>query len=91
MAYFLAFSAALVALVLAIPAVLGLYWTFQLSLTFLYAIVAIGIGICWGQGGFLPLGQGMFLGLGAYMSGLILVNYSGSAIIWLLLPAAAIV
>ncbi|MFI7227849.1 urea ABC transporter permease subunit UrtC [Nonomuraea angiospora] len=31
-----------------------------------YAIVALGIGLSWGQGGMLTLGQGVFFGLGGY-------------------------
>lgn len=32
-----------------------------------YAIVAVGIGLAWGRGGMLVLGQGVFFGLGAYL------------------------
>jgi urea transport system permease protein len=32
-----------------------------------YAIVAVGIGLAWGRGGMLTLGQGLFFGLGAYV------------------------
>jgi urea transport system permease protein len=35
-----------------------------------YAIVAAGIGLAWGRGGMLTLGQGVFFGLGAYMMGM---------------------
>ena len=35
-----------------------------------YAIVAVGIGLAWGRGGMLTLGQGVFFGLGAYMMGM---------------------
>jgi urea transport system permease protein len=31
------------------------------------AMVAVGIGLAWGQGGMLVLGQGLFFGLGGYM------------------------
>src|SRR5260370_35042719 len=31
-----------------------------------YAFVALGLVICWGYGGILSLGQGVFLGLGGY-------------------------
>ena len=31
-----------------------------------YAIVAVGIGLAWGRGGMLVLGQGVFFGLGGY-------------------------
>ncbi len=32
-----------------------------------WAMVAVGIGLAWGKGGMLVLGQGVFFGLGAYM------------------------
>ncbi len=31
-----------------------------------YAFVAIGLVLCWGYGGILSLGQGVFFGLGGY-------------------------
>src|SRR6266852_7276602 len=31
-----------------------------------YAFVAIGLVLCWGMGGILSLGQGVFFGLGGY-------------------------
>src|SRR6187402_1672975 len=31
-----------------------------------YAFVAVGLVLCWGQGGILSLGQGVFFGLGGY-------------------------
>jgi len=31
------------------------------------AMVAVGIGLAWGQGGLLTMGQGVFFGLGAYL------------------------
>ncbi|MEA2500850.1 MAG: urea transport system permease protein [Actinomycetota bacterium] len=31
-----------------------------------YAIIAVGIGLAWGQGGMLTLGQGVFFGTGGY-------------------------
>jgi urea transport system permease protein len=48
------------------PAVLG---SFQLNLLgrfCCYALVAVGIGLAWGRGGMLTLGQGVYFGLGAY-------------------------
>ena len=32
-----------------------------------YAMVAVGIGLAWGRGGMLTLGQGVFFGIGAYL------------------------
>ncbi len=86
MAFSLARSAALAALLLVLPFALGEYLAFQLSLYFLYAIVALGIGLCWGQAGFLPLGQALFMGLGAYLAGFALIHFKGTP--WLL-PALA--
>lgn len=37
-----------------------------------FAIVAMGIGLAWGQGGMLTLGQGIFFGLGGYSMGMYL-------------------
>lgn len=57
----------LAALMLVIfPLIMGAY---QLSLTgrFLsFGLVAIGLVLCWGYGGILSLGQGIFFGLGGY-------------------------
>jgi len=56
---------ALVVLVI-LPLVLD---TFRLNLVgkyLTYAFVAIGLVLCWGYGGILSLGQGIFFGLGGY-------------------------
>src|SRR6185295_1643388 len=53
---------------------------------------ALGLGVCWGRAGFLPLGQGLFFGLAAYLSGLALIAFDESpGWLLLLLPLAAIV
>lgn len=63
-------------MVIAVAAVLlfalapALLTPFRLSLLgkyLCYAIVAVGIGLAWGRGGMLLLGQGVFFGLGAYL------------------------
>ncbi len=59
-----AILAALIFLVL--PAVLD---NFRLNLFgkyLTYAFVAVGLALCWGAGGILSLGQGVFFGLGGY-------------------------
>ncbi|MCD0453522.1 urea ABC transporter permease subunit UrtC [Actinocorallia sp. API 0066] len=46
---------------------------FRLSLLAKYlclAIAALGIGLAWGQGGMMTLGQGVFFGLGGYAMGM---------------------
>jgi urea transport system permease protein len=58
--------AALVLFVLA-PAVLSGFRLGLLAKYLCYAMVAVGIGLAWGRGGMLTLGQGVFFGLGAYL------------------------
>ncbi|GLW33022.1 urea ABC transporter permease subunit UrtC [Actinoplanes regularis] len=60
------FAVAAVVLFAVAPVVLG---DFRLGLLAKYlclAIVAVGIGLAWGRGGMLTLGQGVFFGLGGY-------------------------
>ncbi|MBT1173033.1 urea ABC transporter permease subunit UrtC [Bifidobacterium sp. MA2] len=56
-----------IALIFLAPAVMSVYSLGLLSKYLCYAMVAIGIGLAWGQGGMLTLGQGLFFGLGAYV------------------------
>ena len=90
MASFLGHSAALVAALAVLPQLVGEFWAYTLALYFLYAIAALGIGLCWGQAGFLPLGQAMFFGLAAYLSGLSLIHFKDSWLLLVLLPGAAL-
>jgi len=81
-----------IATVLLLPLAVGDFWAYQLGLLYLYAIAALGLGVCWGRAGFLPLGQGLFFGLAAYLSGLSLIAFEDRP--WLavaLLPLAAVV
>lgn len=48
------------------PAILSPFRLDLLSKYICWAIVAVGIGLAWGRGGMLVLGQGLFFGLGAY-------------------------
>lgn len=58
---------AVAVLVLAVaPAVLDPFRLGLLAKYLCYAIAALGIGLAWGQGGMLTLGQGVFFGLGGY-------------------------
>src|SRR3954470_22204969 len=75
-------AAAALAALLLLPLVIGDFWSYQLALLFLYAIAALGVGLCWGRAGFLPLGQGLFFGLAAYLSGLALIRFEETP--WLL-------
>jgi urea transport system permease protein len=69
-AFLARFGLAAVTLLLVAPALLN---DFRLSLLARYlclAIIAVGIGLAWGQGGMLVLGQGLFFGLGGYAMGM---------------------
>jgi branched-chain amino acid transport system permease protein len=85
-------AASIVVLIaVALPFLLGQFWAYQLGLYALYAVAAVGVGLCWGQAGFLPLGQALFFGLAAYLSGLAFVAFADTPIIAvLILPFAAI-
>ena len=56
---------AVVLLVLA-PALLSDFRLNNLGKYCCWAIVAVGIGLAWGRGGMLVMGQGVFFALGAY-------------------------
>jgi urea transport system permease protein len=56
---------AIVLLVVA-PSLLSMHWVNNLGKYCTWAIVAVGIGLAWGRGGMLVMGQGVFFGLGAY-------------------------
>jgi branched-chain amino acid transport system permease protein len=87
----LAHRAALLVVLAVLPFVLGEFLAYQLALYFLYAIAALGIGLTWGQAGFLPLGQAMFIGIAAYLSGHVMRAFGDSLALVVLLPLAALV
>lgn len=68
----IAFGVAAVLLLAVAPATLSDFWLNTLAKYLCYAIVAVGIGLAWGQGGMLTLGQGVFFGLGGYAMGMYL-------------------
>lgn len=53
-------------LLLVAPAVLSQFRLDNLARYCCYAIAAVGIGLAWGRGGMLVMGQGVFFGLGGY-------------------------
>jgi len=61
------FAAGAVLLLVAAPAALSAFNLALLGKFICFAIVAVGIGLAWGRGGMLTLGQGVFFGLGAYI------------------------
>jgi urea transport system permease protein len=52
------------------PAALSTFRLGLLGQFLCYAIVAVGIGLAWGRGGMLVLGQGVFFGIGGYIMGM---------------------
>ncbi|NUS91597.1 MAG: urea ABC transporter permease subunit UrtC [Nocardia sp.] len=61
------FAIAAVLLFAVAPAVLSDFRLNLLGKFLCFGIVAVGIGLAWGRGGMLTLGQGVFFGLGAYI------------------------
>ncbi|TMR99054.1 urea ABC transporter permease subunit UrtC [Nonomuraea basaltis] len=62
----LPFAAIAVIALVAAPLLLEPFRLGLLAKYLCYAIVALGIGLAWGKGGMLTLGQGVFFGLGGY-------------------------
>jgi len=62
----LAFSVLALLLVVVLPLSLDIFRLGQVGKYLTYAFVAIGLVLCWGYGGILSLGQGVFYGLGGY-------------------------
>jgi len=87
MAFSRAAKLTLAVLLLAFPFLADSFTAYQLGLYLLYGMVAQGIALCWGRAGFLPLGQALFFGIGAYLSGAALKADPGWA---LLIPAVAV-
>jgi urea transport system permease protein len=61
------FALGALALLVVAPAVLSDFRLSLLGRFICYGIVAVGIGLAWGRGGMLTLGQGVFFGLGGYV------------------------
>ncbi|UDY25216.1 urea ABC transporter permease subunit UrtC [Nocardioides sp. Kera G14] len=74
---------AVVALLLLVvaPGVLSEFRLNNLAKYCAWAMVAVGIGLAWGRGGMLVMGQGVFFGLGAYAMGMHMqLEASGGAV-----------
>ena len=70
-----------------VPFVWSSFAAYELGLYLLYGMVGQGIALCWGRAGFLPLGQALFFGIGAYLAGAGLKTFGGES--WLLVPVLA--
>ena len=77
--------AALAAVLLCAPLFLSTFQLTLMSRLVCYAIVAVGIGLAWGRGGMLTLGQGVFFGIGAYIMAMHML-YSDSQIFGTTVP-----
>ena len=75
---------ALLAALLLVPLLGGDFLAWQMGLFLLYGVAAQGVGFAWGRGGFLPLGNALFFGLGAYGAAGVLRATDGTLLINLL-------
>jgi ABC-type branched-subunit amino acid transport system ATPase component/ABC-type branched-subunit amino acid transport system permease subunit len=66
-----------------------LYYQNMFILSMVFAIGAVGLNLITGYAGYVSLGQGAFLGLGAYTVGLCVNKIGGSPWVWV--PAAGVV
>jgi len=74
------------ATVLLAPTLVGDFGAYQIALYLLLGIVTQSVALCWGGAGFLSLGQAVFFGLGAYLSGALLRASIAQPLMLLLLP-----
>jgi branched-chain amino acid transport system permease protein len=63
-----------VAIVAALPLILPSYWTQMLAQVIIMALFATALNMEMGYAGMMPLGQSMFLGLGAYSFGIFILK-----------------
>jgi ABC-type branched-subunit amino acid transport system ATPase component/ABC-type branched-subunit amino acid transport system permease subunit len=59
-----------------------LYYQNMFILALVFAIGAVGLNIITGYAGYVSLGQGAFLGLGAYTAGILSTDVGGSPFVW---------
>jgi branched-chain amino acid transport system permease protein len=67
----------------------NLYYQNMFILSMVFAIGAVGLNIITGYAGYVSLGQGAFVGLGAYVVGIGVSKIGGSPWVWV--PAAGVV
>jgi ABC-type branched-subunit amino acid transport system ATPase component/ABC-type branched-subunit amino acid transport system permease subunit len=66
-----------------------LYYQNMIILSLVFAIGAVGLNIISGYGGYISLGQGAFLGLGAYTLAILSTRVEAS--VWLWVPLAGVI
>lgn len=72
----------------ALPFLTDEFTSYQIGLFLIYGIATQGVALCWGRLGFLPLGNALFFGLGAYLAGGSLKAASSDALWYATLPLA---
>lgn len=82
-------NAALTLCLLLVPWLGGDFLAWQIGLFLLYGVAAQGVGFAWGSGGFLPLGNALFFGLGAYAAAATLHASEGA--FWINLGAMVVI
>jgi ABC-type branched-subunit amino acid transport system ATPase component/ABC-type branched-subunit amino acid transport system permease subunit len=65
-----------------------LYYQNMIMLSMVFAIGAVGLNIITGYAGYVSLGQGAFLGLGAYTAAILSNDVGGNPFVWM--PAAGL-
>ncbi len=60
--------AAFILLIMAAPAALDEFWLNRISKFLVFGMLGVAVSLSWGYAGILNLGQGLFFGLGAYMT-----------------------
>ncbi|MGD8175482.1 urea ABC transporter permease subunit UrtC [Marinimicrobium sp. ARAG 43.8] len=68
----LSFAVLAVVLIVVFPLALDIFRLNLVGKYLTYAFVALGLVLCWGYGGVLSLGQGVFFGIGGYMMAMFL-------------------
>jgi branched-chain amino acid transport system ATP-binding protein/branched-chain amino acid transport system permease protein len=66
-----------------------LFYQNMIILSLVFAIGAVGLNVIMGYGGYISLGQGAFIGLGAYTVGIATTKIGGDPFVWV--PAAGVV
>lgn len=76
---------------IALPILGDDFLAYQVALFLIYGVATQGVSLCWGRLGLLPLGHGLFFGLGAYLVGGLMKVAAANPLWWMaLLPALAV-
>ncbi|HUH87117.1 MAG TPA: branched-chain amino acid ABC transporter permease [Pusillimonas sp.] len=86
-AFWLSALAALI-LIFVVPLVAEVYTLYNFTVFAVLAMLALSLGLVWGMGGILALGQSAFFGIGAYVYALLAVNLGDST--WAVLAAVIV-